>query len=83
MPYVLPYVMKKTSVYLDEADVERLRRLAMIEQRSQAEIIREAIQNYEARSDPDRDFELEGAWDGDGTSVAGVPDEELLEGFGT
>ena len=80
---MLPYVMKKTSVYLDEADVERLRRLATIERRSQAEIIRQAIQNYEARSDPDRDFALEGAWDGDGTSVADVPDEELLEGFGS
>ena len=83
MPYVIPYTMKKTSVYLDEADIDRLRRLAILERRSQAEIIREAIQNYEPRRDPDRDFALEGTWEGDGTSVVGVPDEELLEGFGS
>lgn len=80
---MLPYIMKKTSVYLDEADIERLRRLAVLERRSQAQIIREAIQNYEPRRDPDRDFAVEGAWEGDGTSVASVPDEKLLEGFGS
>lgn len=74
--------MKKTSIYLDESDVERLRRLAEREGRSQAEIVRAAIAAYEAQAQPDRDFALAGAWEGDGTSVADVPEDELLEGFG-
>jgi predicted transcriptional regulator len=74
--------VKKTSVYLDEADVERLRRIAAEEGRSQAEIVRAALSAYEqARSAP-RAFVLEGSWAGDGSSVADVPEEELLAGFG-
>ncbi len=75
--------MKKTSLYLDDTDVERLRRLAEREGRSQAEIMRLALAIYEAQSKPDRDFALRGSWEGDGTSVADIPEEELLKGFGT
>lgn len=74
--------MKKTSVYLDDADVERLRRLARREGRSQAEIVRAAITVYEERLAPDRSFALTGSWHGGGTSIADVPEEELLQGFG-
>lgn len=74
--------MKKTSVYLDEADIGKLRRLAEREGRSQAEIIREAIGVYESRVKPDRNFALTGSWAGDGTSVADVSEEELMRGFG-
>lgn len=74
--------MKKTSIYLDEGDVQRLRRLSEMEGRSQALIIREAIATYEAIRKPDRRFELAGSWEGDGTSVADVPEDELLRGFG-
>jgi hypothetical protein len=35
----------------------------------------------QARTAP-RDFALEGTWAGDGSSVADVPEEELLAGFG-
>jgi len=74
--------MKKTSVYLADADVERLRTLARREGRSQAEIIRAAIAAYEAQLKPDRNFALTASWAGDGTSVADIPEEELLKGFG-
>ena len=74
--------MKKTSLYLDDADIERLRRLARREGRSQAEIVRAAIAVYEAQQTSDRSFALAGSWQGDGTSVADIPEEELLRGFG-
>ncbi|HEX2323424.1 MAG TPA: CopG family transcriptional regulator [Streptosporangiaceae bacterium] len=74
--------MKKTSVYLDDSDVERLSRLATAEGRSQADVIRSALAAYENAHTAPRDFALDGAWAGDGSSVADVPEEELLTGFG-
>jgi predicted transcriptional regulator len=75
--------VKKTSVYLDDSDVERLSRLAAAEGRSQAEVIRSALAAYEATQTAPRVFALDGTWEGDGSSVADVPEEELLAGFGT
>jgi len=49
--------VKKTSVYLDEGHVSRLRGIAEREGRSQADIIRDAIDLYD-REKPDRDFAL-------------------------
>ncbi|MEO6043928.1 MAG: CopG family transcriptional regulator [Tepidiformaceae bacterium] len=74
--------MKKTSVYLTESEAETLRNLAEREGRSQAAVLREALSIYDGRSVPDRDFEMEGIFDGDGTSIADVPDDELMKGFG-
>lgn len=74
--------MKKTSVYLTEAEADTLRVLAEREGRSQAAVLREALSIYDERSVPDRDFEMEGIFDGDGTSIADVPDDELMKGFG-
>lgn len=74
--------MKKTSVYLEDSDVERLRRIAAEEGRSQAEIVRAALSAYEQAHKLPRAFALEGAWAGDGSSVADVPEEDLLVGFG-
>lgn len=74
--------MKKTSIYLDEADVDRLRRLAQREGRSQAEIVRTAILVYESVVKPDRNFALTASGAGDGRSAADIPEEELLQGFG-
>jgi predicted transcriptional regulator len=46
-------LVKKTSIYLDDSDVERLRRIAAEEGRSQAEIVRAALSAYErARTAP-------------------------------
>lgn len=81
-PTWYPTWVKKTSVYLDEADVERLRRIAAEEGRSQAEVVRAALSAYEQARAVPRVFALEGSWQGDGSSVADVPEEELLAGFG-
>lgn len=78
--------VKKTSLYLQDADVARLRRLASAEGKSQAEIIREALARYEPTSVRRREFpffdSIDGAWDETGRSVADIPEEELLAGFG-
>jgi hypothetical protein len=74
--------MRKTSVYLDEAQAERLARLARQEGRPQAEILREAVATYQPRPSQDRNFALAGSGHGDGSSIADVPEEKLLEGFG-
>jgi predicted transcriptional regulator len=81
-PTWYPTWVKKTSVYLDDSDVERLRRIAEEEGRSQAEIVRAALSAYEQARTVPRAFALEGSWAGDGSSVADVPEEELLAGFG-
>ena len=75
-------MVKKTSIYLDDSDLERLRRIATEEGRSQAEIVRAALSAYERARTAPRAFALEGSWEGDGSSVADVPEEELLAGFG-
>lgn len=74
--------MKKTSVYLSDEEVEILRRLADREGKSQATVLREALAAYDERAVPDRNFEMVGIFEGNGTSIADVPDEELMEGFG-
>lgn len=74
--------MRKTSVYLGEEQAERLARLARQEGRSQAEILREAVANYQPALVKDRNFALSASGHGDGSSIAEVPEEELLEGFG-
>jgi predicted DNA-binding protein len=74
--------MKKTSIYLDEVDEERLKRLAQREGRSRADIVRAALAAYESNLKPVRKFALTASWHGDGTSVADIPEEELLKGFG-
>jgi hypothetical protein len=81
-PTWYPTWVRKTSIYLDDSDVERLRRLAVEEGRSQAEIVRAALSVYERARTAPREFALEGAWAGDGSSIADVPEEDLLAGFG-
>ena len=77
--------MRKTSVYLDDEQAERLARLARQEGRSQAEILREAVAAYEPPTANDRRFEIAAGFpriDGDPRPISQIPDEELLEGFG-
>lgn len=78
--------MRKTSVYLDDEQAERLARLARQEGRSQAEILREAVATYEPGASHDRDFELAAGFprrDGDSRPISQIPEDELLEGFGS
>lgn len=81
-PTHYPTSMRKTSVYLTDADAERLARLSELEGRPQAAIIRDAIARYEQPAIGDRKFLMMGTGRGDGRSVADIPDEELYEGFG-
>jgi len=78
--------MRKTSVYLDEIQAQRLARLAREEGRSQAEILREAVATYQPRPSQDRNFALAGAGftriDNDPRAIGDIPEKELLEGFG-
>jgi predicted DNA-binding protein len=77
--------MRKTSVYLDDEQAERLARLARQEGRSQAEILREAVSAYEPQASRDRDFALAAGFpriDGDSRPISKIPEHQLLEGFG-
>jgi predicted transcriptional regulator len=77
--------MRKTSVYLDDAQAMRLARLAREEGRSQAEILREAVATYEPMPSPDRSFALAAGFrriDEDARPISRIPDDELLQGFG-
>ena len=77
--------MKKTSVYLTEREAEILRRIAEDEGKSQATVLREALAAYDARPKLPRRFAMleaefeipEGA-----RSIADIPEDELLHGFG-
>lgn len=75
--------MRKTSVYLSDEESRVLAEAARREQTSQAEVIRAAIVAYAGSALSDRDFALAGSADGPGGSVADIPEERLLEGFGS
>lgn len=78
--------MRKTSVYLDEARAARLSRLAQEEGRSQAEILRAAVDAYQPQTSRDRNFALAtgfGRIDDDARPISQIPEHELLDGFGT
>ncbi len=81
-PTRYPTSMRKTSVYLSDEDAERLAQLAALEGRPQAAIIRDALARYERPRLGDRDFAMFDTGTGDGRSIADIPEEELLEGFG-
>ncbi|MEZ4494320.1 MAG: CopG family transcriptional regulator [Dehalococcoidia bacterium] len=74
--------MKKTSVYLGEEDEARLKRLAERLGLSRADVIRLALSDYERACTHPRRFAHFDSGSGDGRSVADIPDEELLRGFG-
>lgn len=74
--------MRKTSVYLSDDDAERLAQLSKHEGRPQAQIIRDALARYDGPPRGDRNFAMFDTGAGDGRSVADIPEEELLEGFG-
>lgn len=75
--------MRKTSVYLSEAEAAQLRQLAEALGRPQSQIIREAIASYARSVGRDRRFALARAGAGPGGTVADVAEEVLLDGFGT
>jgi predicted DNA-binding protein len=83
----MPYTdgVRKTSVYLDEEQTERLARLAREEGKSQAQVIREAVAAYQPASSTNRDFALAAGFrriDRDPRPISEIPRQELLKGFG-
>jgi predicted transcriptional regulator len=74
--------VRKTSVYLDEADARRLAMLAQREGVSQSSLLRKAIRAYVPQPRQDRAFALDGVGEGPGGSVAEVDMATLLDGFG-
>jgi predicted transcriptional regulator len=77
--------MRKTSVYLGDAQADRLARLALREGRSQAEILRDAVAAYEPRAVGDREFQVAAGFsriDEDPRPISQIPEAELLDGFG-
>ncbi len=73
--------VRKTSVYLGEERAKRLSRLARDEGRSQAEVLREAIDSYQPRGTEDRNFAMDGCVTGTGDSIADLDADELMRGF--
>jgi hypothetical protein len=74
--------LRKTSVHLDEEQAKRLARMAREEGCSQAKVLREAVATYQPKPSQNRNFALAGSGHGDGSSIADVPEEDLLKGFG-
>lgn len=77
--------MRKTSVYLTERESQRLAELARAEGRSQAEIIRDAINAYVPSSNPEGELALAAGFariDADPRPISEMTEEELLDGFG-
>lgn len=75
--------VRKTSVYLSEPEAIWLAELARQEGISQADVIRRAIRQYIPPQRGARRFALSNSAAGPGGSVADVPDDELLDGFGS
>jgi hypothetical protein len=77
--------MRKTSVYLDEVRAARLARIAEVEGRSQADVLRAAVDAYAPQIANDRNFALAAGFprvDRDPRPISQIPDSELLAGFG-
>jgi predicted transcriptional regulator len=74
--------VKKTSVYLDDADARRLAQLAELEGMSQSSLLRKVIRAYVPVGRGTRTFALDGAGEGPGGSIADVDDRDLMAGFG-
>ena len=77
--------MRKTTIYLNDEQAERLARLAHAEGRPQAEIVREAITAYQPRPKRHRNVALAGNFeriDAGSSPISEIPEEELMRGFG-
>ena len=78
--------MRRTSVYLTERESRRLAELTRSEGRSQAQIIREAIVAYVPPGRGGGEFALAAGFmriDDDLRPISEIPEDELLDGFGS
>lgn len=74
--------MKKSSVYLSEAEARRLAWLARQEGRSRSEVLRAAIRAYTPRGSGHGGFALFDSGQSDGVAWEELDEGELLDGFG-
>ena len=75
-------MMKQYTIMLDDEQVERLKRMAETEMKSEDQLIADIIKRYAVESGHERVFAMFGAGRGPGGSVADIPDDELMKGFG-
>ena len=71
----------KTTIYLDDAEYRRLKRIAEREQTSAAELIRTAVSEYVSRLSPTGLPAWIGMLDAD-PDLASEDEDTLLDGFG-
>jgi hypothetical protein len=74
--------MKQYTITLDDEQVERLKRMAETEMKSEDQLIADIIKRYAVESGYERVFAIDGIVHGPGGSVAEIPDDELMTGFG-
>ena len=74
--------MNTYRVELDDNDVHWLRDVAETLGRSEEDVIRAAVHYYIGASRRPRKFAMIGVGEGPGGSIAEIPEEELLKGFG-
>ena len=74
--------MKQYTITLDDEQVERLKRMAETEMKSEEQLLRDLISRYAVESGHERVFAMDGIVEGPGGSIADIPDDELLKGFG-
>jgi hypothetical protein len=74
--------MTTNQVDLDEDDIHWLRDIAETLGRSEEDVIRAAVRHYIGASRRPRRFAMMSAGSGPGGSIADIPEEERLKGFG-
>jgi predicted transcriptional regulator len=74
--------MKRYTISLDDEQAERLQRMAQTEMKTEDQVINDLIRRYAVESGHERTFAMEAAGRGPGGSVADIPDDELMRGFG-
>ena len=74
--------MTTYQVDLDDDDIHWLRDVADTLGQTEEDVIRAAVRHYIGASRRPRVFSMSGIDEGDGSSIADIPEEELLKGFG-
>ena len=74
--------MKQYTITLDDEQAERLQRMAATEMKSEEQLLHDLIARYAVESGHERVLAMDGIVHGPGGSVADIPEEELMKGFG-
>lgn len=69
-------------VAVDDETKERLQRMAETEMKSEQQLLHDVLARYAVESGHERTFAFFGVVEGPGGSIADVPEEEYLKGFG-